>query len=576
MPDPRTHELHVEMVVPALPDRPRPVLGLPAWAPGSYMVRDFARHLYDLVVTDERGRPIPVVRLDKQRWEVDSDGRAFRVRYRIFAFEIGVRTSFLDQDRAFWNGTSVFLYVDGELQRPCVATVQPPRGWAVSVALPQLADGGYAAANYDELVDSPFECGTHDLRSFTVDGTRFEVALVGRTNADVARVVADLRRIVTATGRMFGGFPFRRFLFIVHWLPQRGGGLEHAASTTLDYAGLAFEDQKAYREFAELAAHEFFHAWNVKRIHDRVLGPFDYRGEAYTRLLWFHEGFTEYMESIILLRAGVIDADRYLESLADEWPRFANRPGRRAILSDLSFEAWIKQYKPGENFINRSVSYYEKGKWVALLLELELRAATGGRRGLPDLFRLLWRRHGRKNEGIGVEELQRAVADVGGTAAAVVQRFFRRYVDGADELPVPAALRAAGLDVELDPPGTHDDDVVRGRRKQAWAGLSLTATNNERAVIRNVIPDSPAFVAGLTYGDELVAVDGFRVNAGSVPRRLADARPGQRVPVSFFRQDQLRTATLVMGREPGRTLSLAVAPGASAAARAVRRGWLGA
>jgi predicted metalloprotease with PDZ domain len=304
-----------------------------------------------------------------------------------------------------------------------------------------------------------------------------------------------------------------------------------------------------------------------------VLGPFDYEREAYTRLLWFHEGFTEYMESIVLLRAGVIDAETYVDALATEWPRFANRPGRRAPLSELSFEAWIKQYKPADNFTNRSVSYYEKGKWVALLLELELRKATRGRRGVPDLFRVLWRRHGRKGEGIGYEDVRRAADEIAGRSLA---GFFRRYVDGTDELPVPAALRAAGLDVSERAPGAGDDDGIRARRAQAWIGVALAGGGNDRAIVRNVMPESPAFAAGLTYGDELVAIDGFRVNAGTAPKRLADARPGQSVTVAFFRQDALRTTRVKVARDPSRTLELALAERPAPPARAIRRGWLGA
>jgi predicted metalloprotease with PDZ domain len=578
MPDPASHELHVTMEVPALLERASLDLVFPAWAPGSYLVRDFVRHMYDLRVTDERGRALPVERVDKLRYRVASGGRAVRARYRIFAFEQSVRTSFLDESHAFWNGTSVFFFVDGELGRPCRLTVAPRRGWQVSTALdPAPGRNVFAAASYDELADSPVEVGTHQRLAFQVPGARFEVAFYGRTNATLARLVADLRRIVTATGRLFGGFPFDRYLFIIHALPARGGGLEHARSATLDIAGLSFDDEKGYHAFAELAAHEFFHAWNVKRIHDRVLGPFDYTRENYTRLLWFHEGFTEYMESLILLRAGLLSPKAYLEELAESWGKYLARPGRNVTpLAELSFEAWIKLYKPADNHTNRTVSYYEKGKWAGLVLDLLMREASGGRQGVAELFRRLWRDFGETGKGLEVADIRAAAEELAGRS---LRTYFSRYIEGTDELPVPALLRRAAVEVERRATWSDEEDPIRARRQRSWSGLTFapgSASSGDRAVVRNVVPGSPAWRAGLTFGDEVVAVDGIRVGAGSVNRRLADHPPGERARLTFFRQDLLRTASFALAESPDRSWDLSLAIGGSTRARAIRRRWIGA
>lgn len=576
MPEPTSHEFAVTMDIPALP-KASVDLVFPAWAPGSYMVRDFSRHVYDLRITDRRGRALAATRVDKQRWRVSTKGEAVRVCYQVFAFETSVRTSFLDDSHAFWNGTSLFFFVEGEIDRPCQVEVEAPRGWRVSTALP----GGrsrFRAANFDELADSPFEVGTHEVHAFYVRGVRFEVALYGRTNADVPRLLTDLQKIVAATGRLFGGFPFGRYLFIVHALPARGGGLEHACSATLDIAGLSFEDEKGYQAFNELAAHEFFHAWNVKRIRDRVLGRFDYTRENYTRLLWFHEGFTEYMESIILLRAGLISPSQYLQDLQDAWRAYLSRPGRNVTpLSELSFEAWIKQYKPADNHINRMVSYYDKGRWAALVLELMLRQATHGRRGIPDLFRALWRRFGVTGVDLDAREVCRAAESVAGRSFA---DYFARYIDGTDELPVPLLLRRAGVRVRARAPWEDEGDRTKRRRSRAWAGLSFVgalggAAAGDRAVIRNVIPGSPAWRAGLTYGDEIVAVADHRVTASSVDKRFADVTPGERVSVTFFRRDGLKTVRVQLAQNPARLWAFSFNDKPSRAARAVRRAWLG-
>jgi len=588
---PADHEYEITMDVPALPGRDEVEIVFPAWAPGSYLVRDFVRNVYRLAVTTPRGQALPTERVDKQRWRVRAGGGAFRVEYRVFAFETSVRTSFLDDSHAYWNGTSLFFFVAGELARPCRVVVAPPPGahWHVDTALPAArgARMTWLAAGFDELADSPFEVGTHARRRFTLGHATFELALYGRTNADVARLVDILRRVVFATGRIFGGrFPFERYLFIVHALPAGSGGLEHRASVTMDIAGLSFEDDTAYHRFADLAAHEFFHAWNVKRLRDAALGPFDYTRENYTRLLWLHEGFTDYLANVIILRAGVTRGHQFFRWMSEDWPKYATRPGRNETpLDELSFEAWIKQYRPAENHVNRAVSYYEKGLWVGMALDLSLRLHTRGRRGLPELFRELWR-------ALEPKDWIVTEADVRAAARAVlaprpgerrghaphegafdVDAFFDRYVRGTDELPLPALWRRAGLTVHEQADWEGDDvDPVRAERARAWTGIALHA---DRTTIRNVIPGSPAARAGLTFNDDVVAVDGARVTNATFPKRVGDRRPGDRARVTYFRRDELREATLTLAESPDRKLLVAPDPKAPARAAAVWRGWLG-
>jgi predicted metalloprotease with PDZ domain len=577
MPEPQSHEFHITMEIPALPERQSIDLVFPVWAPGSYLVRDFSRHIYELDIKHPGGRPkVDCQRIDKSRWRIKTDGRAVTLRYRVFAFEISVRTSFLDDSRAFLNGTSLFFLVEGETARPCVLRIEPARGWAVSTALPSLLGRAHAfrASDYDELVDSPVEVGTHERLDFRVGGTRFDVALQGRTNLDRRRMVSMLRAITQNTGAMFGGFPFRRYLFIIHALASRGGGLEHACSTTLDISGFSFEDEKGYQSFAELAAHEFFHAWNVKRIHDRVLGPFDYSKENYTDLLWFHEGFTEYAQGLVLLRAGLLSVDRHLKDLAEDWGRYITRPGRNVSpLSQLSYETWIKQYKPAENHTNRMVSYYDKGRWAGLVLDLQLRLSSDGKRGLPDLFRRLWLRHGVRNRGIDAAAIRTEAEALAGRSLG---SYFRRFVDGTAELPVPALLKKVGIAISAVAHAQHErHDATKAARLLGWSGLVFGNGNDDAAVVKNVVPDSPAWRAGITFGDELVAVDGSRVNAATVAKRLADAGPGQQVAVSFFRKDQLRSARFRMVRNPERRWTFTVDKDAGQAQRRLRHRWLG-
>jgi predicted metalloprotease with PDZ domain len=569
MPDPRSHEFHITLDIPALPGRSHLDLVFPAWAPGSYLVRDFSRHVFGLTVTSA-GQELECQRLDKLRWRVPSQGQALRVSYRVFAFDVSVRTSFLDQDRGFMLGTSLYFLVDGEEGRPCVLDVEVPEGWRAYSGLPSVSRNRFRARDFDHLVDEPVELGTPELLTFQTRGADFDITLAGPSNVDRQRLVRDLRAIVEACADLFGGFPFERYVFMIHALPDRGGGLEHCCSTTLDIAGMAFEDERGYQRFNELAAHEFFHAWNVKRIADEVLGPFDYTGENYTRLLWFHEGFTEYMEAIVLLRAGLLSGERYLKDLADEWATYAARPGRNVTpLSELSFEAWIKQYKPADNFTNMAVSYYEKGKWAALVLDLLLRQATAGRRGVPQLFKRLWQSHGRRGRSITAATIRETAEALAGRSLA---SYFSRFIDGTAELPVISSLRQTGIEVQARALSEVEDDPIKARRQEGWAGL--TFTSDADAVVKNVLPDGPAYHAGLGFRDVIVAVDGLRVNAASIGKRLADGRPGQSLQIAYFRRDQLRQATLRLGRNPERKWSFTLAPTASPSCCRARTGWL--
>lgn len=570
---PARHELTVTMDVPAL-DSATCVLGFPVWTPGSYMIRDFSRNVFDLKVTDRQGKPLPLQRLDKHRWQVESGGRPFRVEHTVFAYDPSVRAAYLDADRAVLNGTSLFFYIEGHLERPCTLNVDAPSGWKTSVALPRRGQK-FLAANYDELVDSPCAVGTHQRLHFREGGVPFEIAWMGGSNANMQRVVAGIKKIVRTTGAMFGGFPFKQYVFLVQTQPRRGGGLEHAGSCTLNVDAMGFGSEAGYQSFFELVAHEFFHAWNVKRIRDVVLGPFDYARENHTRLLWFHEGFTDYMETQILLRAGLLTVDKFLEDTGKQWRMYVNKPGRNATpVSELSFEAWIKQYKPNEVFTNRAISYYEKGRWAAFVLDLMMRERTRGRRGVPDLFLWLWRNHAAKGRSITAQDIATGVDEVG---QGDYKAFFDNYIDGTQELPFLRLVAKAGVDAQVKDAarGESDDDLSR-QRKRSWVGVSLkNTTSGEPAVIQNIIPNSPAEMAALSFGDHIVAVAGHKVDAASFAERIADHPPGTFVDVVFFRDEWLREVRVKVAANPDQTFKLSINPKATASARKVGQGWMG-
>lgn len=541
-------------------------LAMPAWTPGSYLIRDFARHVYDLKAETLQGQAIPVTRIDKQTWRVEHDRQGFRVRYRVFADEVSVRTSHVGDRQAHLLGTSIFLYLVDDPGREAEVRIELPPGtedWQVHTALPSTGPRSFHARDYDELVDSPLQLGPAQVETFQVDGISIDYVLtaVNGTNADSKRLADDAQKIVEAFSQMMGGLPFERYSFLVRAVPRGGGGLEHHNSTSMLVRQDAFDSDRAYQRAAHLAAHEFFHLWNVKRIHDVVLGPFDYRRESYTRLLWFHEGFTETMEAQAALRAGLETPRSYLENLADTWNRYLRSPGRNRIpVSQFSFEAWIEQYQPAANAPNVAVSYYRKGDLLGVALDLEIRLrahARGASGSLAGVFRRLMESHAARGLGITGEDIANAASAEAGES---MDWFFANHVDGTDEIPLLDALERIGVQAIADP------------EDEPFTGLWLAG-----ATVRNVVPDSPADSAGFMRGDTVLTVGDRTVSDGTVDARIADHGVGDPVTITVDRNGRVVRLELQVSKSPHPryVFQLAHDGEVDPKIRAVRDAWLG-
>ena len=567
IPAPATQWVHVTLTVPH-PRGLKTSLALPAWTPGSYLVRDHARHVDELHAEDLRGRPLAVTRLDKQTWRVDHGLGGFRVRYRVFAAEAGVRTNFVDDRHAILNGAGVFLYLVGETGRPADVEVSLPPGWTAHTALAALpgtaGTARLAAPDYDTLVDAPIALGAPEVHTFSVGPARVELVFVAPagSNADIKRIAADLQRVVDAFARMMGGLPLDRYVFLVVADEHGDGGLEHGSSTLMRVPRDMFGEPSGYRRIVNLGAHEFFHVWNVKRIRDAALVPYNYAGEAYSRLLWFHEGFTETMEQQALLRSGIVGPDEWLRELASGWTAYSRRPGRNhAPLPELSFDAWTKAYKPSPSHGNTLVSYYEKGYLLGVCLDIELRvrSAKHDQAGsLTGLFRRLMASHGARGKGITGADI---VAAASAEAGEDMQPFFTRHVDGTAELPLPALLAQIGV------------TATSAAATRAYSGLALERDRT----IRNIEPASPAEAAGLMLGDEVLAVGDLRVHTGDeVLARLGERKPGDQVEVAVFRAGRLVRRELTLAADPHRTWRFDRTPDAALRPEVIglRRQWL--
>jgi predicted metalloprotease with PDZ domain len=548
IPTPTSRYVHVHIEVPDARGKITQ-LAMPAWAPGSYLIRDFGKHVYDVEAHTLGPNPasLSVTRVDKQTWKVENSKRAFSLDYRVFADELSVRTSYVDDRFALLNGSSVFMYVVGETARAAELALELPQGWPAHTALDRVPgpDAHYLAHGYDELVDSPLLLGAAEVRTFEVAGKPLEFVYVAPagSNADLDRIVADAEQVVRAFSRTLNGLPFDRYSFLMVGDPVGGGGLEHHDSTAMIVDPWMYSDADGYAATARLVAHEFFHVWNVKRIHDEVLGPFDYARESYSELLWFHEGLTETMETRALLRAGLITPQRYLDQLAGSWTAYLRKPGRNHTpIASLSREAWIKGYKPAANHGETVVSYYEKGNLIGVCLDLSLRLRgqanhTGG--SLDGLFRRLWALRD-PITGAAAITLDDIVAAASAEAGEDMRWFFDRHVLGTEELPLPELLEQAGFVVEIDSPKTTT-------RAAVWSGMTGDRT------IAAIEPGSPAATAGLMHGDEIVAVDGARVDGVRAANdRLADLGIGATGELTLFRRERLHTCAITTAATPHR------------------------
>jgi predicted metalloprotease with PDZ domain len=557
MPQPQTHLFEVTLrVTNCLP----PVLDLkfPVWTPGSYLVREYARNLQDFTVfaTERNGtksaeKSLSWHKVSKNHWQVDTNNSTeVTIKYRIFANELSVRTNHLDTTHGYFNGAALFFRIPGwDKQAINVKITTPKPEWQITTALPLIPGetNTFFAADFDTLVDSPFEIGCHSLYEFEVLDKPHELAIWGQGNYDVQRMLADIQRIIEVEAGMFGGLPYDRYIFLLHLFSQAYGGLEHKESCSLIYQRFGFRDRDKYERFIQLVAHEFFHLWNVKRIRPLGLEVFDYDSENYTPSLWFCEGTTSYYDLLIPLRAGIYDAKSYLSHLGKEIMRYQNISGRKVQpLSESSFDTWIKLYRPDANSGNTQISYYLKGEMVSLLLDLMIRARHRNQRSYDDVMRKMWHQFGKDEIGFTPEDLQEVIESVAGVHLA---DFFASYIDGLDDLPFNQYLEPFGL------------QLVGENEEEPFSGLRVSSENG-REMIKFVEADSPAQLGGITAGDELLAIDGIKVSANGLAERLKDYQPNDTIEVAIFHQDQLRICNIVLAspRQSRYQLKLVVNP----------------
>ncbi|KAF0809154.1 hypothetical protein A167_02068 [Alcanivorax sp. S71-1-4] len=558
---PEAHLFAVEIQVPS-PTPEGQAFAMPAWIPGSYMIRDFARHVVAFEA-DCNGEPLGWHKLDKHTWQLAPASGAVTVRIEVYAWDLSVRGAHLDTSHGYFNGSCVFLAAKGFEDQPCEVDILPPDGstgatWQIATGMPRVSGdalgfGRFRADNYDALIDYPVEMGHFTHATFEACGVPHQVVLSGRHRTDMARLCRDLKPICEQHIRLFGEpAPMQEYVFMTLVTGDGYGGLEHRNSTSLMCARSDLprltdapdQVRDAYRGYLGLCSHEYFHSWNIKRIKPEAFTPFDLNQEVYTELLWAFEGITSYYDDLALVRSGLITPQSYLELLGQTISRVQRGSGTlRQTVTESSFDAWTRFYKQDENAPNAIVSYYAKGALVALALDLTLRELTQEEKSLDDLMRLLWQRYGQTGEGVPERGIQALAEELAGQS---LDDFFTLALYSTDPLPLTDLLHARGVALNWRAPASHADN---GGKPATTPPVNLgvrLADDPLGARIAVAYDQGAAMAAGLSAGDVIVALDGLKTDARKLDDQLAAYQPGDRISVHAFRRDELMSFTVTL------------------------------
>jgi len=536
MPRPQNHYFQVEMQVEQLKQKTATVK-LPVWAPGSYLVREFSRHLNQVKAYSLQGAALPIIKKTKNAWEIDLKGQtAFVVKYEVYAFELSVRTSFLDETHGFVSGPSMFMYLDGHKETGGELLVQPHASFkrvSTGLTLKSLMKQGnnqtFTFENYDQLVDCPIEIGNQYEFDFEAAGVKHTVAMYGEGNFDPERLKADMAKIVVEETKVVGVNPNKRYVFIVHNVVGGDGGLEHCNSTVLSVDRWTYEGSN-YINFLNLVAHEYFHLWNVKRIRPIELGPFNYDQEVYTNYLWVMEGFTSYYDELILRRCGFYSQEEMMKKIQSAINYVEGSVGSRVQpVAHASFDAWIKAYRPNENSSNTTMTYYSRGMVIAAVLDAMIIKQSNGKECLDHLMKDLYETYYvGKNRGFTDAEFKACLTKHTGQD---MTEFFLKYIDGTEVIPYAMYFLPLGVDVS----------DVGGVKPVFGANVS---EEGGKVRIKSIRANSAAEDAGLSVNDEVIACMNYRVDKAMLDALMNGASIGDEFELTIAR-DQLMRKVLV-------------------------------
>lgn len=539
MPRPQDHYYHVEMELTDFGSSELDVV-MPIWTPGSYLAREFAKNVNLVRAFDENGNILDVKKRDKNSWRIfKGNARKVRINYEVYAFELTVRTSFLDLSHGFVSGSGVFMFVRGFEKNPGELEIYPYYEFdVITTALKEKDEGivrdgfkTYKYDSYDHLLDCPIEIGNQEVFTFEASGLEHTVSMYGFGNYDIARLQKDMANIVESSTNVFGQNPNKDYTFIIHNVANSQGGLEHTNSTVLSVNRWAYEGPK-YIDFLKLVAHEYFHLWNVKRIRPVELGPFDYSNENYTSQLWVMEGFTSYYEKLILLRAGYYTNDAFLKKMFSSLNYIEGSTGARVQpVAHASFDAWIKAYRPNENSHNTTASYYSRGAVIAMMLDAKMIKKYNGKKGLDAFMQGLYAKYFKgQNRGFTEDEFKQELEHFLGEN---LDQFYNDYINGTKIPDYNAVFSEIGLSVEYI--GTPKPSV----------GISMVQTDGKTKVSR-IRSGSAAEDAGISVNDELIGCNGIRIDKKTLELYFKSVSEGEAINLLFSRDNLLYSTEIIV------------------------------
>ncbi len=568
--EPKAHYADVEMELSGFKED-QIDLKMPVWTPGSYLIREFAKNVEGFQVQGSSGSALSFGKINKNTWRINTaKNNTVKVKYRVYSFEISVRTSFVDESHAFLSPAGLFLYPAGKLKLPSTVTIVPHNTWSkISTGLDKVASvpNTFYAPDFDILYDSPIEVGNQDIFEFTASGVTHEVAMYGGGNYDKEVLKRDMAKIVHEQTKVFGVNPNKRYVFIVHNFNSGGGGLEHLNSTVLGATRNAYNTEGGLLRFLGLVSHEYFHLWNVKRLRPIALGPFNYDEENYTTNLWIAEGFTAYYQDVFTLRAGLQSPERFVANLASSINALENTPGNKVqSASDASFDAWIKQYRPNENSANSTVSYYSKGAMIALIMDLDIIHSTKAKAGLDEVMKAMYDEYYVKKKRGYTDAEFRAMAEK--VAGHSFSNIYDDYVNGVKTIDYNKYLNYAGLTINNE----------AAQINEPYLGIA-TSLREGKMIITQVARESGAWNDGLNVNDEIISVDNYtisksRTGSTELLKNIAGRAVGDKVKVTLIRDGQEKVIDVVLGKNPSLRYRISELPGATAEQMAVRKRWL--
>lgn len=569
-PAPQTHYAEVEMEISGFKGDYID-LKMPVWTPGSYLIREYAKNVEAFGAVGSGSKPLTFSKVNKNTWRVNtSKSQSIKVNYRVYSFEVSVRTSLVDESHAFLSPAGLFLYPAGKLNLPSTVTVVPHSSWTkISTGLDKVPgkSNTFTAADFDILYDSPIEVGNQDIFEFSAAGVSHEVAMYGGGNYDKEVLKRDMAKIVHEQTKVFGVNPNKRYVFIVHNFNSGGGGLEHLNSTVLGASRNAYNTGPGLLRFLALVSHEYFHLWNVKRLRPIALGPFNYDEENYTTNLWIAEGFTAYYQNLFTTRAGLQTPESFVAGLATAISSVENQPGNKVqSVSESSFDAWIKHYRPNENSANSTISYYSKGSLIALILDLEIIKSTQGRAGLDEVMKAMYDEYYVKQKrGYTDKEFKDMAEKIAGHS---LDNIYNDYINDVKTIDYSRYFEYAGLKITN----------ANARSNEPYLGVT-TSLRDGKIIITQVARGSGAWNDGLNVNDEILSVDDYKVKkttsgSNELLAYITDKRVGDKVNVSVIRDGIEKTMEVSLLRSPALRYVISTVEKPSDAQLAVRKRWL--